>query len=118
MMRAALLFSLACATAATDPALYPGAVIDPELTKVARQAGAINKMAYTTPDPFDKVCAFYQSAGVEIPEAKLTTAQRKRAIYKLPGSVQASIAWPRPGGTNTSITLTRPVRVTRSPARK
>ncbi len=109
----------ALAVGAADPVLYPGAELDKELTDVFRKTGAFHKTAYTSPDSFEKVCAFYRKMGTEIDSAKLTAGERKRAGFKLhKQGFQVTVAYPRPGAAKrTSITIARPFTVSPSPAR-
>ncbi len=119
-MRIATFFAVsALAICAADPVLYPGAELDKELTDVYRKTGAFHKTAYTSPDSFEKVCAFYRKMGTEIDSAKLTTGERKRTAFKLHRQgFQATIAFPRPGyGKRTSITIARPFTMTQTPAK-
>ena len=68
-----LLLLVASAALAADPGLYPGAKVDQELARKAKEearatglpdTGAQSEIA-TTADPFEKVLAFYAAAGQE-----------------------------------------------------
>lgn len=66
---AALTASLSTAAWAADPGLYPGAKLDPEITKKAQAAAPMGmgpSSVATTTDSFEKVLAFYKAAGTEI----------------------------------------------------
>lgn len=54
---------------AADPGLYPGARLDPEITKKAQAAAPMGmgpSSVATTTDSFEKVMAFYKAAGTEV----------------------------------------------------
>jgi len=66
---AALLAGLSGGAMAADPGLYPGAKLDPEVTRKAAQAapGGVGPDAVaTTTDPFEKVLAFYAASGTVV----------------------------------------------------
>lgn len=66
---AALTAALSAGAWAADPGLYPGAKLDPEITKKAQAAAPMGmgpSSVATTTDSFEKVMAFYKAAGTEM----------------------------------------------------
>lgn len=65
----ALLIAFCGPGMAADPGLYPGAKLDPEVTRKAKQAapgGQGPDAVATTTDTFEKVLAFYAAAGTVV----------------------------------------------------
>ena len=66
---AALTATLSSVAWAADPGLYPGAKLDPDITKKAQAAAPMGmgpSSVATTTDSFEKVMAHYKAAGTEV----------------------------------------------------
>ena len=80
-----LLLAWTCLGAAPDIAIYPGAVVDEQVTKALRMARP-DGIGYTTPDAFDKVDAFYKNAGSEdVTHTRNINAAMKYVVVRFPG---------------------------------
>jgi hypothetical protein len=67
LMFLALVFTALCSVAfAATPPVYPGAKVLEGRTKELKSAHS-ESVAYTTPDSFEKVTAFYRTKGTELP---------------------------------------------------
>ncbi len=88
----------------TGPPIYPGA--RPDAPPVASSTvGAEATRYYVTPDPFEKVDAFYRETGTEDSGARVITATSKRALYSFKDAKgEVLISWPRVG-TRDSTTI-------------
>ena len=105
---AVLLLALAvpCIALAIDVPLYPGAKINQMLTKAQHDNDDPENEAYTTPDSFEKVCAFYRKLGVEMPQAKTISKDYKATGFNIPGKkFTVSVSWIEKPDLGTMITF-------------
>ena len=105
---AVLLLAIAvpCIALAIDVPLYPGAKINQMLTKGQHDQDKPENEAYTTPDSFEKVCAFYRKLGVEMPQAKTISKDYKATGFNIPGKkFTVSVSWIEKPDLGTMITF-------------
>ena len=80
-----LLLAWTCLGSAPDVAVYPGAVVDEEVSKALRKDHP-DGIGYNTPDAFDKVDAFYKKAGGEdVSHTRNINAAMKYVVVRFPG---------------------------------
>ena len=109
MVNLTLFLSLSSTAFAADIPVYPGATLSATMTN-ARQHKNPDGVVYTTPDDFDKVCAFYRKIGSETRTRTIVTKGVKHAGFRFPGNTfGASIHWrQRSAVSETIITLGKP----------
>jgi hypothetical protein len=76
--------------------IYPGAAYDAAASKEATAGHPkFPYKVYATPDPYDKVVAFYKSKGAQqsLPVSAGNTAQQKMAMFSI-GDSTIAINWP------------------------
>jgi len=92
---AALSLVLLCpCLAAVDVALYPGAVVDEQVSQSLRKANPEN-VVYSTTDSFDQVDEFYKKQGSEdLPHTRNISADSKYVLLRFPGKkFQIQLTW-------------------------
>ena len=91
---AVLLLAFACLGLSADVPVYPGAVLEEQVSKSIRKSNPENA-AYNTADSFDKVDAFYKKAGSEdVPHSRNIHADMKMLVLRFPGKkFQVGLSW-------------------------
>jgi hypothetical protein len=86
LVAAALSLVLLCpCLAAVDVAVYPGAVVDEQVSQSLRNSNPEN-VAYSTTDSFDKVDEFYKKQGSEdLPHTRNISENSKYVLLQFPG---------------------------------
>jgi len=104
--KALLLLSMVTAVsvfAFAAPPVYPGAKAVDELNDAAKKAGQ-STMAYSTPDPFQKVYEFYKSKGTEVERAHRDSAREKFALVRFKETgFGVAISWKEDSKSNGTI---------------
>lgn len=77
-----------------DIAVYPGSVVDEQVSKSIRKANPEN-IAYNTTDAFDKVDDYYKKLGSEdVPHSRNGGADMKFVVLRFPGKTfQVQLSW-------------------------
>lgn len=80
-----LLLAWTCLGLAPDVAVYPGALVDEQVSKALRKDHP-DGIGYNTPDAFDKVDAFYKNAGgADAAHTRNINAAMKYVVVQFPG---------------------------------
>jgi hypothetical protein len=101
-----LFLAWTCLSAVPDVPVYPGAVMDEQVTKSLRKEHP-DGIAYKTPDAFDKVEAFYKNAGSEdVPHTRNMSTALKYVVVRFPGKkFLIQLSWSPGGRLGTVIQL-------------
>ena len=90
-----LLFALSCLGSSPDVAVYPGAVLDEQVSKALRKSTSPDSAAYNTADAFEKVDEYYKKAGSEdVAHTRNISADMKYVLLRFPGKkFQVQLSW-------------------------
>jgi hypothetical protein len=79
-----VLLVFVCLGSSPDVAVYPGAVVDEQVSKSIRKSNPAN-VAYNTADVFEKVDDYYKKLGSQdVPHSRNTTADMKYVVLRFP----------------------------------
>jgi hypothetical protein len=90
----AALIAFTCLGASPDIAIYPGAVVDEQVSDALRKS-VPGGVAYTTADTFEKVDEYYKKLGGEdVPHMRHINSEGKYARLNFPGKTfQVNLTW-------------------------
>src|SRR5260370_42649468 len=89
-----MLLVFVCLGSPPDVAVYPGAVVDEQVSKSIRKSNPEN-VAYNTADGFEKVDDYYKNIGSQdVPHSRNINANMKYVVLRFPGKTfQVQLSW-------------------------
>jgi hypothetical protein len=90
----ALVCAVLCFASGPDVAVYPGAIVEPDVTKTIRKTNPENA-AYNSTDSFDKVENYYKKLGGEdVPHSRNVSESTKFVVMQFPGkNFRVGLSW-------------------------